>query len=268
MATPHEKSDTKARCVTTARDFGHKACVQSRSGYRTSDRRCSRRRPIVNRPPWRAANRPPTTRPSSTRSATTGEAGPDLDGCRRKWLRRQAAAGGDPPGRQVRRDGFCDRLRVHDGSHRGPAHQTPRRPGRHQWATGEVQPDGGQDRHVPRAKLGEHVGRLGDDDMVRLGRAVLVFFGLAGYGPRPRHSFPKLAQSSGLFTIAGCSSGEGQESWQSAQRPRRAKCRGRMAKPYSAWSRSPRLANSESGTSMTAPQTSHIRCWWASSARW
>ena len=33
---------------------------------------------------------------------------------------------------------------------------------------------------IPRAKLGERVGRLSDDDMVRLGRAVLVFFGLAG----------------------------------------------------------------------------------------
>jgi mRNA interferase MazF len=33
---------------------------------------------------------------------------------------------------------------------------------------------------VPRAKLGEHVGRLSDDEMVRLGRAILVFFGLAG----------------------------------------------------------------------------------------
>ena len=33
---------------------------------------------------------------------------------------------------------------------------------------------------VPRSKLGDHVGRLSDDDMVRLGRAVLVFFGLAG----------------------------------------------------------------------------------------
>jgi len=28
---------------------------------------------------------------------------------------------------------------------------------------------------IPRSKLGEHVGRLSDDDMVRLGRAVLVF---------------------------------------------------------------------------------------------
>lgn len=33
---------------------------------------------------------------------------------------------------------------------------------------------------VPRSKLGERVGRLSDDEMVRLGRAILVFFGLAG----------------------------------------------------------------------------------------
>ena len=33
---------------------------------------------------------------------------------------------------------------------------------------------------VPRAKLREQIGRWGDDDMVRLGRATLVFFGLAG----------------------------------------------------------------------------------------
>ena len=33
---------------------------------------------------------------------------------------------------------------------------------------------------VPRSKLGERVGRLADEDMVRLGRAIVVFFGLAG----------------------------------------------------------------------------------------
>lgn len=33
---------------------------------------------------------------------------------------------------------------------------------------------------VPRTKLGEKIGRLGDDDMVRLGRAVVVFLGIAG----------------------------------------------------------------------------------------
>ena len=33
---------------------------------------------------------------------------------------------------------------------------------------------------VPRSKLGHRLGRLNDDDMVRLGRAVMVFFGLAG----------------------------------------------------------------------------------------
>jgi mRNA interferase MazF len=33
---------------------------------------------------------------------------------------------------------------------------------------------------VPRSKLGERIGRLADQDMVRLGRAEVVFFGLAG----------------------------------------------------------------------------------------
>lgn len=32
---------------------------------------------------------------------------------------------------------------------------------------------------VPRSKLGERIGRLGDQDIIRLGRAVVVFFGLA-----------------------------------------------------------------------------------------
>lgn len=33
---------------------------------------------------------------------------------------------------------------------------------------------------VPRSKLGDQIGRLDDEDMVRLGRAMLVFLGLAG----------------------------------------------------------------------------------------
>jgi mRNA interferase MazF len=33
---------------------------------------------------------------------------------------------------------------------------------------------------IRRAKLGERVGRLADEDMVRLDRAVVVFLGLAG----------------------------------------------------------------------------------------
>lgn len=33
---------------------------------------------------------------------------------------------------------------------------------------------------VPRSKLGERVGRLNDEDMIRLGRALVVFLGLAG----------------------------------------------------------------------------------------
>jgi mRNA interferase MazF len=33
---------------------------------------------------------------------------------------------------------------------------------------------------VPRSKLGEHVGELSDEDMIRLSRALVVFLGLAG----------------------------------------------------------------------------------------
>lgn len=33
---------------------------------------------------------------------------------------------------------------------------------------------------VPRSKLGARVGHLGKEDMGRLGRAIVVFFGLAG----------------------------------------------------------------------------------------
>lgn len=33
---------------------------------------------------------------------------------------------------------------------------------------------------IPRAKLGERVGRLDDEDVLRMNRAILVFLGLAG----------------------------------------------------------------------------------------
>jgi len=33
---------------------------------------------------------------------------------------------------------------------------------------------------VPRSKVGERVGQLSDEDMIRLARAILVFHGLAG----------------------------------------------------------------------------------------
>lgn len=33
---------------------------------------------------------------------------------------------------------------------------------------------------VPRRKVGEHLGRLEDEDIVRLNRAMLVFLGMAG----------------------------------------------------------------------------------------
>jgi len=33
---------------------------------------------------------------------------------------------------------------------------------------------------IPRSKLGERIGRVSDDDMIRLSRALVVFLGLAG----------------------------------------------------------------------------------------
>jgi mRNA interferase MazF len=33
---------------------------------------------------------------------------------------------------------------------------------------------------VPKTKLGKRIGRLSDDDMVRLNRALMIFLGLAG----------------------------------------------------------------------------------------
>ena len=33
---------------------------------------------------------------------------------------------------------------------------------------------------VPRSKLGEHIGELSDEDMIRLARALVVFLGFAG----------------------------------------------------------------------------------------
>jgi mRNA interferase MazF len=35
---------------------------------------------------------------------------------------------------------------------------------------------------VPKSKIGNQVGRLDDEDIVRLNRAVLVFLGFAGTG--------------------------------------------------------------------------------------
>jgi len=33
---------------------------------------------------------------------------------------------------------------------------------------------------VPRARLGQRTGRLADEDLITLGRAIVVFLGLAG----------------------------------------------------------------------------------------
>jgi mRNA interferase MazF len=38
---------------------------------------------------------------------------------------------------------------------------------------------------VPKSKMGAHIGRLDDGDLLRLNQAMLVFLGLA-VSPRPR----------------------------------------------------------------------------------
>jgi mRNA interferase MazF len=40
---------------------------------------------------------------------------------------------------------------------------------------------------VPKSKVGEHIGRLDDEDIVRLNQAILVFLGLA-VSPRTRRN--------------------------------------------------------------------------------
>ena len=41
---------------------------------------------------------------------------------------------------------------------------------------------------VPKSKIGIHLGRLADEDMVRLNRAVLVFLGIAAPSNEPSES--------------------------------------------------------------------------------
>jgi mRNA interferase MazF len=36
-----------------------------------------------------------------------------------------------------------------------------------------------------RSRVGKRIGRLDDEDIVRLNRAIVVFFGLGGASPRP-----------------------------------------------------------------------------------
>lgn len=38
---------------------------------------------------------------------------------------------------------------------------------------------------VARTKVGKRIGRLGDEDVVRLNRAIVVFLGLGGASPEP-----------------------------------------------------------------------------------
>lgn len=58
---------------------------------------------------------------------------------------------------------------------------------------------------VARDKLGERIGRLDDNDVVRLNRAILVFLGLA----QRSQSEPRVAPAAATF--AGCTTGNHSE---------------------------------------------------------
>ena len=48
---------------------------------------------------------------------------------------------------------------------------------------------------VPKSKAGSRLGRLDDDDILRLNRAVLVFLGLAGSSPNSGNARPASTRS-------------------------------------------------------------------------
>ena len=206
--------------VTIARDFGHRGSVRSRSGFRMCDRRTLRTRLTVSRLPSPAASALPTTRPSSTRSAPTGEAQRNLDRGGRKWLRRQAAARGDRSRRQIRRNGLGDGVRIHNRPHRCAAHQAHCRTGRHQRAAGKVQSHGRQDHHgsaleARRSHWPTQRRRHGAPGTRRTGllwpggltSAYLVVLGpVLGVVRRERCAKPLARRGTGLRCAAGLSS--------------------------------------------------------------
>ncbi len=95
-------------------------------------------------------------------------------------LRRQVAAGRDLAGRSVRCDRIRRRLRFHDESTDAPLFRLAVEPRETNGlrVSGRLMVD--KITTVSRAKIGTHLGRLEDQDMLRLNRAVLVFLGIAG----------------------------------------------------------------------------------------
>jgi mRNA interferase MazF len=107
------------------------------------------------------------------------EARGNLDGCRRQGSRRQAA-----PCVIVQDDAFDGTdfhhgLCLHDRPDGGAAVPLAGRAKRIEWPERRVSRDGRQDDDGAESKVGSRIGRLEDEDVLRMNRAILVFLGLA-----------------------------------------------------------------------------------------
>src|SRR5216683_4908490 len=88
----------------------------------------------------------------------------DMDPCRCRRLRRQAPSRRGVARRPLRYDGFDHGLRIY---HRPHGLRAPCRLMADKITT------------VRKARIGSYVGRLADNDIVRLNRSTLVFLGIA-----------------------------------------------------------------------------------------
>ena len=124
---------------------------------------------------------PRTTKRSSTSSAwTTIEARRDLDRRRRLGIRGQASAGGDRPGRRFDATDSVTVCAFTTDPTDAPLFRIHIEPDEINGLRESCRLMVDKITTVPRSKLGERIGRLSDEQMVALGRALLVFIGLAG----------------------------------------------------------------------------------------
>ena len=108
-----------------------------------------------------------------------GEARRYLDG--RGWQRLcgQAAPRRDRAGRQFRRHGFDHYLRLHIRRDGAPLFRLVVKPNDRNGLRTASRLMVDKITTVPKSKIGGQVGRLDDEDIVRLNQAMLVFLGMA-----------------------------------------------------------------------------------------
>ena len=125
-------------------------------------------------------------RRSSTRyrRGRLSEARRDLDGRRWTRLRGQAAACNDPSGRRFRRDASITICPLTTHVVDAPLLRPPIEPSKQNGlrAVSLLMID--KVTTVSKVKFESRIGRLSDEDIVRVNRAVLVFLGLAGAGAK------------------------------------------------------------------------------------